>query len=246
MDFPRYTIRDLVNAEYKLLKEYLGFDHILAAIGVSLGGMKAYQFGISYPTYVSGLIPMGATPVTTPQLKILMGNLMRIIELDSGWHAGRYETNPIWAVNTTLWNFLVWMYSPEWFATNLKTEAGYRQWKDLWFGIFHSFPQDARDWYYTLDAQTEFSVGDTSGFNGDVEAALQSIRAQVLIIGMKDDMVFARDDLIAAKNTISAARYLELDTGWGHLGLFGWEPNGTKIMSQGITDFLSNLQEGGN
>src|SRR5215831_4369989 len=27
MTFPRYTIRDSVHVEYKLLKEYLGFDH---------------------------------------------------------------------------------------------------------------------------------------------------------------------------------------------------------------------------
>src|SRR3989449_2425002 len=33
MEFPRYTLRDSVSADYKLLREYLGVDHLLVATG---------------------------------------------------------------------------------------------------------------------------------------------------------------------------------------------------------------------
>jgi homoserine O-acetyltransferase len=241
MDFPPYTLRDSVNAEYRLLKEYLGFDHILAAIGLSMGGMKAYQFGVSYPTYVSGLIPMGATPVAGPHLRTIKTNLNEIIELDSGWHGGEYETNPLWAVTTMLWNFRNWAYNPQWFTANLQTQEAYRQWDRMWDDINRSFPQDARDWYYTKKAEAEFSVGDTPGFNRDVKAALKSIQARVLIIGVKSDIMFHRDQLISAKQAIPNATHVELDSNMGHMSLFGWEPESAKIIDRQIEKFLSDL-----
>ena len=65
MEFPRYTIRDSVNAEYKVLKEHLGFDHILAAIGGSLGGMAAQVLVRKYPGKVKSLI-LSHTTTTSP------------------------------------------------------------------------------------------------------------------------------------------------------------------------------------
>jgi homoserine O-acetyltransferase len=49
MRFPRITARDWVNADYKLVKEYLGIDHVVAAIGASIGGINAIQLAVSYP-----------------------------------------------------------------------------------------------------------------------------------------------------------------------------------------------------
>jgi homoserine O-acetyltransferase len=244
MQFPRYTVRDSVNAEYKVLKEHLGFDHILAAIGASMGGMAAYQFGVSYPTYVRGLISISGTPVTNPQVRALKSHLCDILALDSGWHGGNYETNPIWAVNTMIWNWLPWYYTPEWFATNLKTEEQYRQWEKFWNSIFRNYPMDARDWYYTNKAEANFNIGDTRGFNGDAKAALQSIQAQVLIIGAKGDMHFRPEESIFARDSIPNAVYLEIDNTWGHLNCAGFEPEAAKMMHREISKFLSNLAAG--
>jgi homoserine O-acetyltransferase len=245
MAFPRYTIRDEVNLEYKLLKEYLGFDHILVAIGICVGGMKAYQLGVSYPDYCSGLIPIVGTPVTNPQTRTVLRNLMDIFEVGSGWYGGEYETNPLWAVHTVAWNSVTWCYTPGWFATNLNTEEQYRQWKAMWRDIIHFYPQDARDWYYALHAWEIFNIGDTPGFNGDAKAALKSTKAPVLIIGDKGDMLVNPAESIFAKNAIPKASYVEIDTPWGHLGCIGWDPKGTEIMSREISKFLSDLPRGG-
>src|SRR5262249_24484040 len=37
MDFPFFSIRDSTNVEYRLLKEYLGIDHVVAVLGPSIG-----------------------------------------------------------------------------------------------------------------------------------------------------------------------------------------------------------------
>ena len=245
MEFPRYTFRDSVTVEYRLLKEHLGLDHILAAIGASVGGMKAYQFGVSYPTYVKGLIPIAGTPVTNPQMRSVLRNWMDILELDSAWYGGNYETNPIIAYNTMVWNLLPLAFTYEWFATNLKTEDAYRQWKKMWRDYLQRLSMDVRDVYYILNAWKNFNIGETPGFNGDAKAALQSIQAQVLIIGNKSDMFFNREESIFAQSVIPKATYLEIDTPWGHLTCLGLDPEGTKIMDRVITKFLSNLVAGG-
>ena len=169
---------------------------------------------------------------------------MGILELDSGWYGGKYETNPITAVQTMQWNWILWVFTPQYFAANMKTEEAYAQWKNLWRDIIRSYPQDARDMYYTLQAWAGFNIGDTPGFNGDAKAVLQSIEVPVLIIGAKVDMLFDRQESIFAENTIPKATYMEIDTPSGHAFCVGWDPTATKIMDQEIKKFLSNLIAG--
>lgn len=242
MDFPYYSIRDEVNLEYKLLNEHFGFDQILAVIGTSLGGQKAYQFGVSYPNFAHGLIPMFSSPVANPRTKALARNLNAILETASGWHGGNYEANPSWAVNTMLWSLILWIYTPEWYATNLITDEAYRKWRELWKNILRKYPQDARDWYYTNLSWGDFDIGNTPGFNGHAKAALQSILAQVLIIGSKGDMMFRPEESIFAERAIPNATYLEIDTPWGHNTCCGWDPEGSQIMGKKIAQFLGNLE----
>src|SRR5881296_3346558 len=65
MSFPRFTIRDMVNSQYRLLTEHLGITHMVTVIGPSMGGMQALQWGASQPGFTDSLIalvPLGRTP----------------------------------------------------------------------------------------------------------------------------------------------------------------------------------------
>src|ERR1700755_2823880 len=44
MAFPKFTIRDMVQSQHRLLKEKFGIDHVVAVIGPSMGGMQALQW----------------------------------------------------------------------------------------------------------------------------------------------------------------------------------------------------------
>jgi hypothetical protein len=46
MQFPKFTIRDMVESQYRLMKEKLGIDHVVAVIGPSMGGMQVLQWGV--------------------------------------------------------------------------------------------------------------------------------------------------------------------------------------------------------
>ncbi|MCI0529922.1 MAG: hypothetical protein L0Y56_20965, partial [Nitrospira sp.] len=190
-------------------------------------------------TYASGAVAIAGVPVIGPLHKWVAKNSMDIITLDSGWQGGNYETNPAAGFIIMTRSFDSWTFTPQWFAANLKTtEASHQFIKD---GYSAWMPQDARDVYYQLGAVSNFNVGDTPGFNGDTKAALQSIKAQMLIIGNKMDLLFHRDELIFAKDNIPKAIHLEFDSPVGHAFCGGFDPEVTKVMEQEIAKFLLNL-----
>jgi len=46
MRFPRFLIRDMVNAQHRLLTEVFGVEHACAVVGASMGGMQALQWPV--------------------------------------------------------------------------------------------------------------------------------------------------------------------------------------------------------
>ncbi len=68
MQFPKFTIRDMVESQYRLMKEKLGIDHVVAVVGPSMGGMQVLQWGVSHPDYMDALVamvPLAKTPAWT-------------------------------------------------------------------------------------------------------------------------------------------------------------------------------------
>jgi homoserine acetyltransferase len=58
--FPRYNSEDMVEAQYRLVTEGLGVNHLRLVIGNSMGGMQAWIWGGRYPAFMDALVPMAA------------------------------------------------------------------------------------------------------------------------------------------------------------------------------------------
>jgi homoserine O-acetyltransferase len=219
MRFPHITARDWVNADYKLVKEYLGIEHVVAVIGVSIGGINAFQFAVSHPEFASAIIPMAASPQTNPQARMILRHVRDVIALDPGWYSGMYDANPVTGLEVALTELLPWFYSTQWYMDNLTTDGKLLSFQTFW-GRLMSAAQ-ARDAYYQLEGWSEFNVGDTPGFKGNPKAALAEIKSKALLIGVKEDQLFRPDELQAAKNSLSDAAHLELSSPFGHIAVVG-------------------------
>ena len=241
MHFPRITARDWVNADYKLVKEYLGIDRVVAAIGSSIGGINTLQFAVSHPDFASAIIPMGASPQFNPQARMVLRHIRDVIALDPGWYSGMYDLNPATGLKVALMELVPWLQSPQSYMDTLTTSDKLRNyqifWERLWSGL------DARDVYYQLDGWSEFNVGDTPGFNGDTKTAVAAIKAKTLLIGIKEDQLFRREELQSAKNAIRDAAHLELSSPAGHAAVVGGlDPKFDETLNREIAKFLTTIK----
>jgi homoserine O-acetyltransferase len=242
MEFPAFTMHDSVAVEVRFLTEYLGIDHIRAAIGSSIGAFKCVQLAVSYPDFVSGVIPIAGGAGTNPLMRSQVRSMMRIITVDSGWQGGIYQTNPLTGVVTALLSNSTWWYAPKWYFDNAATPQQFRRYEKFWQEIFSvHFPQDARDLYYQMRHWADFDVGDSPGFDGDTEAALASITAEVLLIGFLGDVMIRREETAFVREAVPHAVLLEIDTDFGHLACCGFDPEATRQMEPVIAKFLADL-----
>src|SRR3974390_536399 len=62
--FPVTTIRDNVQAVHSMLTEQLHVRHLRAVIGFSMGAQQAFQWAVSYPDYVDGIVATSGTAKT--------------------------------------------------------------------------------------------------------------------------------------------------------------------------------------
>ena len=53
--FPHYDYSDMVEAQYRLVTEGLGVNHLRLVTGISMGGMHTWLWGVKYPQFMDAL-----------------------------------------------------------------------------------------------------------------------------------------------------------------------------------------------
>src|SRR5262245_60433469 len=61
-NFPRYGYVDLVEAQYRLVIEGLGVNHLRLVMGASMGGMHTWLWGERHPDFMDALMPLASLP----------------------------------------------------------------------------------------------------------------------------------------------------------------------------------------
>ena len=93
--FPRYDYEDMVDAQYRLLKEGLGIKHLRLVIGNSMGGMHTWIWGVRYPAFMDALVPMASQPTEMAARNWMLRRVMlETIRNDPDYHGGNYESQP--------------------------------------------------------------------------------------------------------------------------------------------------------
>jgi homoserine O-acetyltransferase len=93
--FPQYNYDDMVDAQYRLVKEHLGVKHLRIIIGNSMGGMQAWIWGERYPGFMDALLPMASQPTEMSSRNWMMRRLITdSIRNDPDWNNGNYTKQP--------------------------------------------------------------------------------------------------------------------------------------------------------
>src|SRR5581483_7456548 len=91
--FPAITTRDQVAVE-AALADALGIRRWAAVVGGSMGGMRALEWGVTYPDRVERMIVLGCGAAATAEQIALCTVQARAIRLDPGFRGGDYYALP--------------------------------------------------------------------------------------------------------------------------------------------------------
>jgi homoserine O-acetyltransferase/O-succinyltransferase len=95
MKFPQYDYDDMITAQYRLLREGLGVNHLRLVTGNSMGGMETWLWGEKYPDFMDALVPMASQPTAMSSRNWMLRRMMiEMIKHDPAWNDGNYAVEP--------------------------------------------------------------------------------------------------------------------------------------------------------
>ncbi len=93
--FPRYGYGDLVDLEYRLVTEHFRIARLRLVMGISMGGMHAWMWGIRYPGMMDGIVPISSLPSKIEGRNLLWRRILsNAIRNDPEWNGGNYQSQP--------------------------------------------------------------------------------------------------------------------------------------------------------
>jgi homoserine O-acetyltransferase/O-succinyltransferase len=88
LQFPEFTIRDMVESEHRLVTEVFHLSHLRAVMGASMGGMQAFEWAVAYPDFMDEAISITGSPQSTSYDKLLWTTQIDALKLDPEWQGG--------------------------------------------------------------------------------------------------------------------------------------------------------------
>jgi homoserine O-acetyltransferase len=239
--FPVTTIRDNVEAVYRLLAEDLRVTHLRAIIGFSMGAQQAFQWAVSHPDFADRIVATSGTAKTYGHGVVRLEGQIAALTADAAFNGGDYTAPPTKGLEAFGMVWAAWLYSQEWWRRELwrtNTPAG-TTFDQVMQGFRTRFNADANN--YILQAHTwqRHDVGSTPGFDGDVERALRSITVPVLYMPSETDLYFPIADARYEMQFISRVSFVPIPSLWGHPAGAGASPADRKFLNETIGRFLA-------
>lgn len=216
--FPHLTIRDNVGAQYRLITERFDVERIALVVGWSMGAQQAFQWAVSHPQIVERIAALCGTAKTTPHNAVFLEGVRAALTADASWDDGWYETQPHKGLRAFARVYAGWGFSQPFYKRELWRELGFSSLDDFLIGFWEKrfLRRDANNLLAMLGAWQRNDVSAAPEFNGDLRAALASVRAKALIMPAETDLYFTPEDLEHEASLIPKARFEVIRSVWGH------------------------------
>lgn len=204
--FPRFSIRDMVNAEHQLVTRTLGIKKLHAVMGISMGGMQAFEWMVAYPDMMVKAVPIVGTTHQTAYDLLLWSTELKAIEqaqaLDTSENAGAALVARIHALALFTPAYRNSSTPPKEFPDFVaKEEANYLK----------TFKAD--NWKAQLKAMM---AHDVSRKFGSMAQAASAVKAKTLVVVARQDMMVNPDPALEFARLIKA-EILEVNNACGHV-----------------------------
>lgn len=231
-DFPKLTIRDMVNAHI-LLADALGIDRIQALIGSSVGGFQAIEWAVMQPARFAKLILIATSPKASPWSIALDETQRMAIRSDSSFGERRPDAGQAGLAAARAIGLL--SYRGPWGYNATQQDPVSDSIPDSHRACTYQQYQGEKlcrrfDVYSYVAILDAFDTHDVGRGRGGVGKALSTIQADTTVVGITTDIIFTPADLRELTAMIPNARYHEIESPFGHDGFLVEHAQLNKIL----------------
>lgn len=209
MNFPKFTMRDLVNSQHKFLTGVLKINHVKALMGISMGGMQTFQWIISYSDFMDKAVPIVGSPQLAPYDLLHWQTQIDAIMNDPNWQNGNYAKNPAREFEYEIGAII--LTTPDDYNRRMTREqvfAEIEKSKNETGGF------DAND--KIRQTQAMMTIDVTEKFGGSWEKAAASVKAKTLVIVGRFDHTVTPAPALKLANLLNS-KTLILESDCGHM-----------------------------
>ena len=220
-DFPKYTIRDMVRAQYELLTKHLGLASAHAIGGASMGAFQSVEWGINFPGFAKSLIMWVPAARSDRHFHAIIDAVNAVITLDPAYKGGKYDAQPVEGMRRAGMVYFPWLYSDD-YINQMTKDADFDKAK-MAFGEAWAKTWDANTLIWRYEASRNHDASEP--FGGDMAKALSRIEVPVLLLSSSRDRTvpgYLTDEL---EKGLKNVRRIVIQTRNGHLGYL--QPEGT-------------------
>lgn len=239
--FPQVTIYDNVQFQHRLVTEKFGISKIALAVGWSMGGIQAFQWGASYPEMVERIAPFAAIakpwPHTAVVLDSLKASLLAAVRFDSR-RLDQLTSADMRAVGRV---YAGWGLSQAFYREGLYQELGFNSLEEFMSGVWEDsfMKMDPHNFLAMLwTGRHGGDISANSSYNGDFDKALRSITALAFIMPGSTDLFCSADDNEFEAKLMPNAVYRPIQSIWGHFAGRGIHPVDNRFIDDQLKQLL--------
>ncbi|KAK9453598.1 Alpha/Beta hydrolase protein [Dipodascopsis uninucleata] len=237
-NFPETVYEDNINAQVKLL-EHLGIKKLYAYIGYSMGGQQAYYFATMYPDLVQKIVPVASSAKTSGFNWNFLEGVKSTVKASSDFYTGDYKEPVIVGTKAFGRVYSNWALSYEWFETEAWKEVGFESSEAYMLEDWEKrlTTWDAND---LLQMAVTWQKGDISSFfDGDLNKALASIKADVLVMPSRTDQYFRWEASVKEAEGLKSGTLAIIETVWGHIAGGGADAKANVWINEQVNKLFS-------
>ena len=219
-DFPRLTMRDVVRAHIALA-DRLGIKRVHTLVGSSVGGFQALEWAVMQPWRFDNMVLIATAPKASPWTIAIDETQRMAIMSDRTYGEPRDDAGAAGLAAARALGLLTYRGSHGYNITQQDPE-GYTPDRPHRACTYQQHQGDklvkrfnAYSYVTILDT---FDTHDIGRGRGGVEAALATITARTMVIGLSTDIIFTPDEMRWLAAAIPGAQYREIDSLFGHDG----------------------------
>ncbi len=216
--YPNITYHDAVAVQERLLRDVFGVETVALVYGWSMGGMQAYHWASMFGDRVQRIAVICGAARCAPHNVVFLEAVRATLTADPAWRDGAFSEKPIRGLRAMGRLYASMALSQDFCREDMWRVMGFSSLEDFLVRQWEA-NYARRDPHDLLAQLWTWQHGDISRdprFNGDLQAALRSISARVLLMPGDRDMYFRVEDNARELAHLRHGTLTPIPSAWGH------------------------------